>query len=228
MQRTIQIKEKVESNFNFSDWSKNRDLLFYGIGNRWQADLLYEEELMIFSSEYPPVLRFIDNKDNPTGGKIKSFEIEQLSFSNKYIKSNISIGLKQLEDVGYHDIEITDNTKASFRFRGFIPVNHINNCIIEFKEIDNYSVTEFDDKEQKWKNKEIEIATDIYAEIGVFMELQNGKSIFVKYMKDFEMYFALIGRKEEMVNRKYFFGQLQIAGKNKSIEIREKTTYNKA
>ena len=228
MQRIIQIRERVESKFNFSDWSKNRNLLFYGIGNRWQGDLLYEENLMIFSSGYPPIIRFLDNNDNSLRGKIKSYEIEQLGFSEKYLGSNYGIGLKQLEDVGYHDIEIIDNTKASFRFSGFVPVNRISNLVIELADSDKYTIAEFDDKEQKWIRNEVIIDLSIYAEIGLTIELGNGKSVLIKYIKDFELYFAIIGEKSEIVNRNYYFEQLQIAGKNKSIEMKEKTTYNKA
>lgn len=226
MKDKIHIKKRVESNFNFDSWCKNRELLFSSIGNRWQANLLYEEDLMIFSSEYPPVLRLIDKKDNPIEGKIRSFEFERLSCSEHFIKSNSSIGLKQLKDVGYHDIEITSKTKASFNFSGLIPIENISICVLELKETGNYSVSEFDSDQQKLINKQTRIETDIVIETGVLLELENGKSILVKYIEDFEMYFSIIGSKEEIDKRNYLYSHLTIAGKNKSIKVKEKTIYN--
>lgn len=225
MEKTIQITERVASNFDFKDWSKDRDLLFYGIGNRSQGDFLHDDELIIFSSGYPPILRFIDKNDPSKKAEIKSFEIEQLLFFEKYLKSNLGIGLKKLEDVGYHDIEITDNTKASFRFSGSTPVNRISIGVIEIKDSENYSLTEFDDKNKKWINQEVKIEADIYAEVSLLIEMNNKKSILIKYIKDFEMYFALIGYKSEIEKRNYFHGRLQIAGRTKTMELKEKTIY---
>ena len=227
MNKTIQITERIESNFDFKDWSKDKNLAFYGIGNRWKGDVMQDDNLIIFSSEYSPIIRFIDKNENSTAGKIHSFEIEQLPSSQEYLKLNFGIGLKKLKEVEYHDEEIIDNTKASFRFNGFKQVEQISDCVIEFNKSDIYSITKFDDKKQGRIKKEVKIEADIYVPKGILIELSNKKSILIKYIETFQLYFALIGAKSEIIKRNYLIDRLKIAGKTKPLMLQEKTIYKK-
>ena len=226
MRSTKVIRETVSNNYNFTSWAEGRKLQFHSIGNKTQADLIYEDNLMIFSSQYSPILRFVDENDNSTEYPIKSFNIEDLNINSELIRSDKAIGLKKLEDVGYFDSEIIEETKSSFRFQGLTPIKQINLCKAKFEGSDNYSIIETNSENKERINTEIKIDANIDIQTGILIELENEKTILIKYISDFELYFAIIGAKQEIINRNFLTGKLVIANKRIPLRLTEETTYN--
>jgi len=192
--------EEVKGKFDFEAWSKDKTLEFYGLGNRWEADTLINEKQVIFSSPYPPIVKFKDEIEYSTTRNIETFEFERIPFTNKSSKYKQGLGVKKLED---HEID--ENIKASFRFGGKVLVNRIALLVLDSKTVVGKS-----DLEKDW-----------YVEIGWLIELNNNKTIVIRYIDDFELYFATIS------NSAVPAGMIYFKINNDNILSQEKTIYQK-
>jgi hypothetical protein len=221
MLKTGKVKERVESISKFTKWSKNRDLRFQFVGNKWKADLLFEEdEVMILSSEDIPTLLLKDYTEDNVIGETKYFEVERTFFMNKNFRVIDSIELIQIDSVNNEDI------KASFRFNNSVPINNITISCVEFNGLSD-SHRYYDRHLKKWINEEVKIDTKVFAETAICIDLNNGKSIYIRFIDAFDLYFAAIGKKENIIKRLGIGGYLNVSSKNTSKKT-EKTIYNTA